>query len=169
MLKNLPAAQKISASIPGLGRSPGEGNGNPLQYSCLENSIDRGAWQASQWGCRESDTTEQLSLFELIWGNWDLVQFSSVTQSSPTLWDPLDCSPPGSPVHGSLVEGKTTGVGCHSLFQGIFPTQGLKLHLLHCRQILDHLSHEQSPELCSTSPEFFVPLKLSAPLVFVCG
>ena len=66
MLKNLPAAQKISASIPGLGRSPGEGNGNPLQYSCLENSIDRGAWQASQWGCRESDTTEQLSLFELI-------------------------------------------------------------------------------------------------------
>ena len=33
-------------SIPGLGRSPGEGNGNPLQYSCLENSMDRGAWQA---------------------------------------------------------------------------------------------------------------------------
>ena len=34
-------------SIPGLGRYPGEGNGNPLQYSCLENSIDAGAWQAS--------------------------------------------------------------------------------------------------------------------------
>ena len=34
------------ASIPGLGRSPGEGNGNPLQYSCLENPMDRGAWQA---------------------------------------------------------------------------------------------------------------------------
>ena len=33
-------------SIPGLGKSPGEGNGNPLQYSCLENSMDRGAWQA---------------------------------------------------------------------------------------------------------------------------
>ena len=33
-------------SIPGLGRSPGEGNGNPLQYSCLENPMDRGAWQA---------------------------------------------------------------------------------------------------------------------------
>ena len=32
------------SSIPGLGRSPGEGNGNPLQYSCLENPIDRGAW-----------------------------------------------------------------------------------------------------------------------------
>ena len=34
-------------SIPGLERSPGEGNGNPLQYSCLENSMDRGAWQAT--------------------------------------------------------------------------------------------------------------------------
>ena len=33
-------------SIPRLGRSPGEGNGNPLQYSCLDNSMDRGAWQA---------------------------------------------------------------------------------------------------------------------------
>ena len=36
--------------IPGLGRSPGEGNGNPLQYSCLENSMDRGAWQATVHG-----------------------------------------------------------------------------------------------------------------------
>ena len=34
-------------SIPGLGRSPGDGNGNPLQYSCLENPMDRGAWQAT--------------------------------------------------------------------------------------------------------------------------
>ena len=37
-------------SIPGLGRSPGKGNGNPLQYSCLENSMDRGAWQATVHG-----------------------------------------------------------------------------------------------------------------------
>ena len=37
-------------SIPGLGRSPGEGNGNPLQYSCLENPVDRGAWQATIHG-----------------------------------------------------------------------------------------------------------------------
>ena len=35
-----------AGSIPGLGKSPGEGNGNPLQYSCLENLMDRGAWQA---------------------------------------------------------------------------------------------------------------------------
>ena len=37
-------------SIPGSGRSPGEGNGNPLQYSCLENSMDKGAWQATVHG-----------------------------------------------------------------------------------------------------------------------
>ena len=51
-------------SIPGLGRSPGEGNVNPLQYFCLENSMDRGAWQATYCpGSRkESDPTEWLSL-----------------------------------------------------------------------------------------------------------
>ena len=48
--------------IPGLGRSPGEGNGYPLQYSCLEHSTDRGAWQAvCPWGHKESDMTEQLN------------------------------------------------------------------------------------------------------------
>ena len=42
--------------IPGLGRSPGEGNGNPLQYSCLENSMDRGAWQAVVHGVAKNQT-----------------------------------------------------------------------------------------------------------------
>ena len=46
--------------IPGLGRSPGRGHGNPLQYSCLENPMDRGAWQATVRGVTELDTTKQL-------------------------------------------------------------------------------------------------------------
>ena len=51
-------------SIPGLGRSPGEGNGNPLQYSGLENPMDGGAWQVTvHGGHKESDTTEQLHFF----------------------------------------------------------------------------------------------------------
>ena len=45
-------------SIPGLGRSPGEENSYPLQYSGLENSMDRGVWQATVHGCKEWDTTE---------------------------------------------------------------------------------------------------------------
>ena len=49
-------------SIPGLGRAPGEGNGYPLQCSCLENSMDRGAWWAMVYGITESDMTERLSL-----------------------------------------------------------------------------------------------------------
>ena len=45
-----------SGSVPGLGRYPGEGNGNILQYSCLENSMDRGAWQALVHGVTKSCT-----------------------------------------------------------------------------------------------------------------
>ena len=44
------------SSIPGLGRSPGEGNGNPLQYSCLENPMDRGTWQTTAHSATKSWT-----------------------------------------------------------------------------------------------------------------
>ena len=47
-------------SIPGSGRYPGGGNGNPLQYSCLENPRDRAAWQAP-YGCKDLDMTERLN------------------------------------------------------------------------------------------------------------
>ena len=67
--KGFPGGPEVKASacnvgdlglIPGSGRSPGEGNGNPLQYSCLENPMDQGAWWATDHGIAESDTTEQL-------------------------------------------------------------------------------------------------------------
>ena len=69
-------------SIPGLGRSPGEGNGNPLQYSCLKNPLDRGAWWATLHGVAKSQT--RLSDFISNYGggdedNGDLLQRSHVT------------------------------------------------------------------------------------------
>ena len=56
---------------------------------------------------------------------------SLVTQSCPTLCDPMDCSPPGSSLPG-IPPGKNTGVGCHALLQGIFLAQGWNLGFLHC-------------------------------------
>ena len=58
VVKNLPANAGDVGSIPGLGRSPGEENSNPLQYSCLENPTDRGAWWATVHGVAELDTTQ---------------------------------------------------------------------------------------------------------------
>ena len=66
VVKNLPTNAggiRGTGSIPGSGRSPGEENGNPLQYSCLENPVDRGAWQAAVHGVTKSWTQlKQLTL-----------------------------------------------------------------------------------------------------------
>ena len=147
--------------ILGSGRSPGVGNGNPLQYSYQENSMDRGAWY-SPWGRKESDMTEQLSTHSKHLVNITLVKLwsnqpskcqscnnflpvyfeitsleseseSEVAQSCPTLCDPMDCTRLLRPWDS---QGKNTGVGCHFLLQGIFPTQGLNLGLPPCRQML---------------------------------
>ena len=56
VVKNLPANEGVMGLIPGSGRYPGKGNGNPLQYSCLENSMDRGAWRATVHAVTQSWT-----------------------------------------------------------------------------------------------------------------
>ena len=76
-------------------------------------------------------------LITLRWG------YVLVLQSSPTLCDPMDCNPPGPSSWNS--PGKNTQVCSHSLFQGIFPSQGSNPDLLHWRQILYRLSHQGSP------------------------
>ena len=69
MVENPPAMQEVSGSIPGLGRSPGEGNGNPLQYSCLKNPMDKEAHGLlynlmgyNPRSCKKSDKTERLNI-----------------------------------------------------------------------------------------------------------
>ena len=64
ILQDLPGGSDNNAGVPGSGRSPGEGNGNPLQYSCLENPIDGGTWWATVHGITKSQT--QLSDFHFI-------------------------------------------------------------------------------------------------------
>ena len=67
-----------------------------------------------------------------------------VAQSCPALDDPTDCSPPGSSVLGDAPD-KNTGMSCYALLQGVFPTQGSKPGLPHCRWILYCLSYQGSP------------------------
>ena len=78
----------------------------------------------------------------------------------PTRCDPMDCSPPGSSVHGNS-PGKNTGMGCHALLQGIFPTQGSNPDILHFRQTLSHLSHQGTVYklgvLCPFAPMLWRP------------
>ena len=69
MVKNLPANAgdiRDVGSFSGLGRSPGGGNGNPLQYSCLENPMDRGAWRAP-WSHKELDMTEHTHTYTILY------------------------------------------------------------------------------------------------------
>ena len=107
-------------SSPGLGRSPGAGNGNLLQYYCLENPMDRGAWQAAVYGVAKSRT-----------------RLSDFFTSLPRCRDSLPAEPSGKP--------RNTGVGSLSLLQGIFPTGESNWGLLHCRWILYQLSYQGSP------------------------
>ena len=75
----------------------------------------------------------------------DLLEEGMATHSSILDWRiPMDRGAWQPTVHST---GKNTGLGCHALLQGIFPTQGLNPGLPHCRQILYHLSHRGSPKL----------------------
>ena len=131
-----------------MGRSPGGGHGNPLQYSCLKNPMDRGAWRAIvHGGHKESDTTEQQTFLLILFSFEDLKEYLGlpwwcVHACSVALCDPTRLFCPWD------FPGKNTEVGYHFLLQGIFPTQVLNTHLLcllHCRQILYLLRHWGSP------------------------
>ena len=108
-------------SIPGLGRSPGEGKGYPLQYSGPENSTD----------CIVREVAKSQT---------QLSDFHVFIQSSPTLSDPMDYHIPPSVGYSRQEHWSELPF----LLQEIFPTQGLNAGLLHCRQTLYHLSYQGS-------------------------
>ena len=70
MVKNLPASVGDVDLIPGLKRSPGGGNDNPLQYSCLENPMDRGAWWVTVHGVTKNQTELSTHSCTLSWGRF---------------------------------------------------------------------------------------------------
>ena len=95
---NLPVNAGDTGSIPGSRKSPGEGNGYPLQYTWLENATDRGAWQTTVHRVsKESNTTVTKQQHK-----WTMTVKVLVVESCPTLCNPMDCSPPGPSVHGIL-------------------------------------------------------------------
>ena len=103
----------------------------------------RHGWRGRRVNFKISLQSNQVCLTQSCWSCYiELLFCTLVAKSCLThVCDPMDCSVPGSSVY---VQGKNTGVGCHFLPQGIFPTQGSKLGLPHCRQILYHLSHQGS-------------------------
>ena len=97
-------------SVPGLRRSSGEGNGNPLQYSCLENCMDRGAWRATVHRVTKSQTQLSVQVF-------DEFQRCVCVCVAPA------CSVMPNSVHG-IFQARILERGCHFLLQEIFQTQG---------------------------------------------
>ena len=110
-----------AGSIPGSGKSPGGGNGNPLQYSCLENSMDRGDWRATVQGVTEHWT--RLS-------NWALFKFIRLTIKQPS----------GSSVHGILQARILEWVAMHSSRGSSWPRDWTHVSYVSCigRGVLYH-------------------------------
>ena len=124
-VKNPPANAGDTGSIPGSGRCPRGGNGNPLQYSSLKNPMNRGVWRATVHAAAKSQ----------IWLSYQ-IQFISVAQSCLTLCDPMDCSTPGLPVQHQLPESTHTHIHwvndtiqpSHPLSSPSLPTLNLSQH-----------------------------------------
>ena len=99
MAKNLPANAEDTVdmgSIPGSGRSPGAGNGNPLQYSCLENPLDRGAWCATVFGVTKNQTlqaTEHATNKDLLYNKGKSTRYFVITKKAKNLTESLRYTP----------------------------------------------------------------------------
>ena len=135
-VKNLSAnADNLSdwGSILGLGRSLGEGHENPLQYSCLENHMNRGAWLS---------IVHRVAKVRHHWSHIALKGWVKWNESHSVMSNSLSPHELYSPWNSP---GQNTEVGSLSLLHGTFPTEALNPGLPHCRQILYQLSHKGKP------------------------
>ena len=107
MVKSPTANAGDVGSIPGLGRCLGEGNGNPLQYSCLENSVDGGAWWATVHGVAKSQTTERLHFTS---GHLKKIKNKKITLLSTSKHQ-------HSPLRGKMVVQMVSGIFGYSCFR----------------------------------------------------
>ena len=140
MLRNTETAGNAGdlGSILGLGRSPGEGNGNPLQYSCLGNFMDRGTW----WASWVSKTWTWLSNWDTHTSTYFILSVSSVQSLSLIqLCNPMNCRTPGLPVHHQLLEFTQTHV--HRVGDGIQPSHPLSSPSRPAPNPSQHQSHFQ--------------------------
>ena len=126
-------------SIPGSGRFPGRGHGNPLQYAYLENPMDRGAWKTTVHRIAESDTTE--TPWHKTFSNIAAAAAKS-RQSCPTLCNPIDCSLPASSVHEISQARIQQWVAISSSRESSWPRNQTWVSCSSCisRQILYHLA-----------------------------
>ena len=160
--------------IPGLGRYPGEGHGNPLQYSWLENPVDRGAWWAIVHRVMKSQTQLKWLSTKCSYANfllfvclkYSILNFSFMQQLSVTLFPSATiwfrihcccvsvdklcltiCEPIDCCLPWDFLD-KNTGVNCHFHLQGLFSTQVLNQYLLHWQEdslpLSDQGSHDVS-------------------------
>ena len=128
VVKNPPASAGDSGSVLGLGRFPGEGNGSPLQYSCLEDPVDRGASMSfSSWGCRELDRAE-LALTHM---SSRALRYAGLRAVLCIWW--LSCALPGyCPVKASSIPlpGTTKNICMHfhiAPYKAVLPALGTTL------------------------------------------
>ena len=105
-VENWPAIQEPPVSNPRSGRAPGEGNGKPLQYSCLENPMDRGIWWATVHGAaKESDTTKWLTFYRLplpisfLWQAYEAKEREMIFHISPRTINPESETPSCPSIH----------------------------------------------------------------------
>ena len=160
-----------------------EGNGNPLQCSCLENPRDRGAWWAAVYGVAQSQTqlkrlssSSILSLLKILFStsfpppfSWLFPSTSTkespsgsslpvheclITQWCPTLCNPMDCSPPGSSVHGILRARVLEWAAISSCRGSSPPRDGTQVSRIHRRVLTAEPSGSPSPV---TAPEMDSP------------